>query len=237
VPPFAAALRANRKKVDITTLAASLACRSCTVQRAPRWDFRLRLIFSANTKRRWEAMRKLSGRDSRANVPCGAISGAKNGVHGTKTKASSRFFRGIGAPAHLENPCFRTGSAGSNDAREKRAGKLFHVEQFGVNGTGLENFVVSGFVLWSLQLRKIMAICALLQRMGIFGAERENSRKFRAPGDFGSAFGANFNSRSSGRNSETRYWGASVVGFRPSHASQEEPRVDRHPDADSARDH
>jgi hypothetical protein len=54
------------------------------------------------------------------------------------------------------------------------AGKLFHVEQFGANGTGLENFVASGFVLWSLQLRKIMAICALLQRMGIFGGEREN---------------------------------------------------------------
>jgi len=69
--------------------------------------------------------------------------------------------------------------------------KLFHVEQFGANGTGLENFVVSGFVLWSLQLRKIMAICALLQRMGIFGAEREISRKFSGRGVFGTSCGVN----------------------------------------------
>jgi len=54
----------------------------------------------------------------------------------------------------------------------------------------LENFVVSGFVLLSLQLRKIMAICALLQRMGIFGGEREISRKFRAPERYGATSGA-----------------------------------------------
>jgi len=71
------------------------------------------------------------------------------------------------------------------------AGKLFHVEQFGANGKPLENFVASGFVLFGLQLRKIMAICALLQRMGILGVERENSLEFRALGSFGAASGAN----------------------------------------------
>jgi hypothetical protein len=40
--------------------------------------------------------------------------------------------------------------------------------------TALASFVVSGFVLLRMQLRKIRPICALLQRMGIFGAEREN---------------------------------------------------------------
>jgi hypothetical protein len=38
----------------------------------------------------------------------------------------------------------------------------------------LASFVASSFVILSLQLRKIMPICALLQRMGIFGAERIN---------------------------------------------------------------
>ena len=42
-------------------------------------------------------------------------------------------------------------------------------------GTALASFVVSGFVLLRMQLRKIMPICALLQRMGIFRGERENS--------------------------------------------------------------
>jgi hypothetical protein len=55
-----------------------------------------------------------------------------------------------------------------------RQGKLFHVEQFWVNGKALEIFVVSGFDLLRMHLRKIMAVCALLQRMGILGAEREN---------------------------------------------------------------
>jgi hypothetical protein len=41
-------------------------------------------------------------------------------------------------------------------------------------GTGLARFVVSGFILLGMRLRKIMGFCALLQRMGIFGAEREN---------------------------------------------------------------
>ena len=36
-------------------------------------------------------------------------------------------------------------------------------------GTGLASFVVSGFVLWRMPLRKIMGFCALLQRMGILG--------------------------------------------------------------------
>jgi hypothetical protein len=53
-------------------------------------------------------------------------------------------------------------------------GELFHVEQFWVNGKALEIFVVSGFVLLRMHLRKIMPICALLQRMGIFGVERKN---------------------------------------------------------------
>jgi len=75
--------------------------------------------------------------------------------------------------------------------RQNAAGKLFHVEQFGVNGKALENFVASGFVLFGLQLRKIMAICALLQRMGIFGGEREISCKFRSFGGFGGIFCAN----------------------------------------------
>ena len=34
--------------------------------------------------------------------------------------------------------------------------------------TAVARFVVSGFILWHIQLRKIMAFCALLQRMGIF---------------------------------------------------------------------
>jgi len=40
--------------------------------------------------------------------------------------------------------------------------------------TGLASFVVSSFVFFGMQLRIIMGFCALLQRMGIFGAEREN---------------------------------------------------------------
>jgi hypothetical protein len=48
------------------------------------------------------------------------------------------------------------------------------VEQFGPNGKPLEKFVANGCVLCDLQLRRIMPICALLQRMGIFSAEREN---------------------------------------------------------------
>jgi hypothetical protein len=55
------------------------------------------------------------------------------------------------------------------------------VEQFRANGKPLENFVASGCVLYDLQLRGIMPICALLQRMGIFRRERE---KFRAKRDF-----------------------------------------------------
>jgi len=68
---------------------------------------------------------------------------------------------------------------------------LFHVEQFGANGKALENFVATGCVFMRLQLRKIMAICALLQRMGIFGGEREFSRKFCGPGGFGATASAN----------------------------------------------
>ena len=41
-------------------------------------------------------------------------------------------------------------------------------------GTALASFVVSGFVLLRMQLRKIMPVCALLQRMGIFRVERKN---------------------------------------------------------------
>ena len=42
-------------------------------------------------------------------------------------------------------------------------------------GTALASFVVSGFVLLRMQLRKIMPVYALLQRMGIFRGEREKS--------------------------------------------------------------
>jgi hypothetical protein len=41
-------------------------------------------------------------------------------------------------------------------------------------GTSLASFVASGFILWRIQLRKIMAVCALLQRMGIFRCGAEN---------------------------------------------------------------
>jgi hypothetical protein len=40
--------------------------------------------------------------------------------------------------------------------------------------TALARHVGSGCVLFDMQLRKIMGFCALLQRMGIFGGEREN---------------------------------------------------------------
>jgi hypothetical protein len=40
-------------------------------------------------------------------------------------------------------------------------------------GRALASFVVSGFVLLRMPLRKIMPVCAVLQRMGIFRAERE----------------------------------------------------------------
>ena len=45
-------------------------------------------------------------------------------------------------------------------------------------GMALASFVVSGFVLLRMPLRKIMPVCALLQRMGIFRAEREKSQNF-----------------------------------------------------------
>jgi hypothetical protein len=41
-------------------------------------------------------------------------------------------------------------------------------------GTTLARFVVTGFVLYGMPLRRIMPVCALLQRMGIFGGEQEN---------------------------------------------------------------
>jgi len=59
-------------------------------------------------------------------------------------------------------------------------------------------FVASGFVFWSLQLRKIGAICALLQRMGIFGAGWEFFLIF-SQDNFGAVFGANPDSQCSGR--------------------------------------
>jgi hypothetical protein len=40
--------------------------------------------------------------------------------------------------------------------------------------TALASFVASHFVLWQIQLRKITPVCALVQRMGILGAELEN---------------------------------------------------------------
>ena len=40
-------------------------------------------------------------------------------------------------------------------------------------GTALARFVVTGFVLYRMQLRRIMPVYALLQRMGIFGGEQE----------------------------------------------------------------
>jgi len=59
----------------------------------------------------------------------------------------------------------------------------------------LASFVASGFVFWQIQLRKIMAFCALLQRMGIFGGEREKSLNFRSNVEFVSNFRLNSNSR------------------------------------------
>ena len=46
---------------------------------------------------------------------------------------------------------------------------------FGRTVTALARFVASLFIFLRLQLRKIMAVCALLQRMEIFRGEREKS--------------------------------------------------------------
>ena len=46
----------------------------------------------------------------------------------------------------------------------------------------MASFVASNCVFLRLQLRKIMPVYALLQRMEIFGAERENPENFAAQG-------------------------------------------------------
>ena len=49
---------------------------------------------------------------------------------------------------------------------------MFHVEQFGANGNGFGEVCCKSLIPLRIHLRKIMAICALLQRMGIFRVER-----------------------------------------------------------------
>jgi len=51
-------------------------------------------------------------------------------------------------------------------------GELFHVEQFGANGNGFGEGGCKSLILLRILLRKIMAICAFLQRMGSFDVER-----------------------------------------------------------------
>jgi len=55
---------------------------------------------------------------------------------------------------------------------------LFHVEQFRVNGRALENFVVSGFVLFGMHLRKIMPKCASCSEWGFLTEGEDFSRGF-----------------------------------------------------------
>ena len=62
-------------------------------------------------------------------------------------------------------------------------------------GTALASFVVSGFVFWHIQLRKIMVFYALLQRMEIFRAEWEKYRNFRSNAEFAVNFMKYYKSR------------------------------------------
>ena len=54
--------------------------------------------------------------------------------------------------------------------------KLFHVEQFRVNGTGLARHVVSSFVLLGMDLRRIMPKCASCSEWGFSGLSGKNRR-------------------------------------------------------------
>jgi len=49
-------------------------------------------------------------------------------------------------------------------------------------GTALASFVASGCIFLKMQLREIMPVCALLQRMAILAFERKNHEKI---GEFG----------------------------------------------------
>jgi hypothetical protein len=60
----------------------------------------------------------------------------------------------------------------------RRNRKLFHVEQFRVNGTALENFVASGFVLFGMHLRKIMPKCASCSEWGFLAVCADFRRSF-----------------------------------------------------------
>ena len=76
-------------------------------------------------------------------------------------------------------PTFQGRDLGHLEGKSGCHAKLFHVEQFRVNGTGLARHVVSSFVLLGMDLRKIMPKCASCSEWGFWGAEQEKS-----PGNF-----------------------------------------------------
>ena len=82
-------------------------------------------------------------------------------------------------------PTFQGRDLGRLERKSGCPAKLFHVEQFWVNGTGLARHVVSSFVLLGMNLRKIMPKCASCSEWGFLGAERKNR-------------GGNFDERASG---------------------------------------
>jgi hypothetical protein len=90
---------------------------------------------------------------------------------GTFSDAISRF-------SAVQNASVSSEQAGMSIGLRLRRRNCSTWNNFWRTGTALASFVASSFVFLYIQLRKIMAICALLQRMGILGAERKNGGIF-----------------------------------------------------------
>jgi hypothetical protein len=73
---------------------------------------------------------------------------------------------------HFERP--GTGKTGKPARSFERASKLFHVEQFTVNGKAVENFVGSPLVSISCNCRELWCFVPCYSEWGFFAAERRN---------------------------------------------------------------